>query len=109
MHDSPPSSRRASGYAPATRSLRNHALDLVRTAVARYLRLPLESVRPDMRVYADLGLDGFDLAFIAAGLEEETCVEAPFGALEDVTTIDDLGAWLEGALSDRPTLDAIAT
>jgi hypothetical protein len=61
----------------------------VRTAVARQLRVPINSVQPRHVLEADLKIDVLDLALVCIQLEDMTGVEIVVPSLPPDATVED--------------------
>jgi hypothetical protein len=77
----------------------------VHRALAHHLRVPIEAIRDEQRLHADLGLGAIDLVAIALRLEAEepSHRQFPIVLLEHTQTVADL-AELYWSWSERPTL-----
>ena len=83
---------------------------MVRTAIARQLRMPLGSVHPRHSLDGDLELDPLDLAFVLIDIEDITGVDLPMPELEGDPTVEELARALEPTIeSDRARWRATGT
>lgn len=80
--------------------------DFVRIALALHVDRDPESIRPDMWLERDLGLDPLDLVLIVLRLEEVAAVELPVVEFDTIRTVADLDElvrrWL-GPRNERET------
>ena len=80
--------------------------DFVRIALALHVDRDPESIRPDMWLERDLGLDPLDLVLIVLRFEEVAAVELPVVELDTIRTVADLDElvrrWL-GPRNERET------
>ncbi|MGZ6095997.1 MAG: acyl carrier protein [Polyangiales bacterium] len=79
----------------------NAPLLLVRTTIARHLRVPVSAVLPHHVLEADLAIDTIDLAFIAVDLEDVTDADIALPQLEDDATVEDLADVIAPVLEAR--------
>ena len=77
------------------------ALRTVKSAVARHLDLPTDTVRTDHDLRDELGLDALDLVLILTRVEEEMRVDVSLPVLDHVRTVADLASVVEDI--DEPT------
>lgn len=64
----------------------------VRTALAKTLQRPLEDIRPESDLEADLGLDSMSLIEVNIAIEEQLRIAVPAGETPEtaVRSVDDL-------------------
>ena len=83
----------ADNYTPAQAQVEQ----AVTTALSRTLRVPAEQIRPDSRLYEDLGLDSMALIHVNVSVEEQLgealdMAEAPEDELRTVQDLVDFAA-----------------
>jgi hypothetical protein len=73
--------------------------DVVHRTIAGYLGLTRDRIEGSQRIYEDLGLDAFDMAFVASTLARIAESEFPLHRLDEVRCVADLtqlvSAWAE--------------
>lgn len=62
----------------------------VALALAFELGLDPVTIKPDQDLHRDLGLQFFDVVFVAQRLEEVLAIQIPFRALDGVRTVNEL-------------------
>ena len=75
--------------------LDSSALAIVKSAVARHLGLPPETVRTDHDLRDELGLDALDLVLILTRVEQEMSVDVSLPVLDHVRTVAELASVVE--------------
>ncbi len=84
------------------------ALVAVRTAIARHFGMRVRDIEPDDRLFADLGIDLIDLAFIAVALEDLTGArEVIVPTLDPMATVRGLADRLRPTLARAPYFGAM--
>ena len=87
----------------------DYAMFVVRSALARFERLPAEAIRPDHQLFADLGVDVFDLALVTARIEDDLDIELDLAGapLQEETTVRELAHLVARACEERTRRDLV--
>jgi acyl carrier protein len=93
---------RAIPLSPGTERLGQAEVTLaVRTALAKTLQRPLEDIRPEADLEADLGLDSMSLIEVNIAIEEQLAIAVPAGETPElaVRTVDDFIGFVRARLA----------
>ncbi len=81
--------------------------DFVRVALALHVDCDPETLRPEMRLDDDLGLDPLDLVLVVLRLEEVAAVDLPVVELDTIRTVADLDALVRRWLMPRDERETV--
>ena len=70
----------------------------VKEALAKQLQIPLEKIKDESLIVAELGLDSFGMIELMFELEDATGIKIPDGQMPAIQTVQDLANFIHGTI-----------